>query len=104
MLKGFPPIYDSHAQLLILGSMPSTVSLDKREYYGFKLNRFWKIMSSYTHRELATYDQKVQLLHDHHIALWDVIAGCEREGSLDSKIKHPICNDIHGLLKEVPSI
>lgn len=104
MLKGFEPIYSTHSKTLILGSMPSVVSLEKQEYYGFHLNRFWKIMSIYSNRSFADYEKKKQMILDFDFALWDVIQGCEREGSLDSKIKNPVCSDILGLLKEVTTI
>lgn len=104
MLKGFEPIYSRHSKTLILGSMPSVVSLEKQEYYGFHLNRFWKIMSVYSGRSFSDYEDKKQMILDYDFALWDVIQGCEREGSLDSKIKNPVCSDILWLLKEVPTI
>lgn len=104
MLKGFEPLYTSHSKQLILGSMPSVVSLEKQEYYGFHLNRFWKIMSVYSGREFIDYEAKKQMIFDYDLALWDVIQNCEREGSLDSKIKNPICSDIMWLLKDAPSI
>ena len=91
MLKGFEPIYSGHSKTLILGSMPSVVSLEKQEYYGFHLNRFWKIMSVYSGRQFPDYEAKKQMILDYDFALWDVIQGCEREGSLDSKIKNPVC-------------
>lgn len=104
MLKGFEPIYSDHSKTLILGSMPSVVSLEKQEYYGFHLNRFWKIMSVYSGRQFPDYDAKKQMILDYDFALWDVIQGCEREGSLDSKIKNPICSDILGILEKAPAI
>ena len=36
----------------------------------------------------------------HGIALWDVLASCEIEGSADSTIKNAVPNDISWLLKE----
>lgn len=104
MLKGFEPIYSAHSKTLILGSMPSVVSLEKQEYYGFHLNRFWKIMSAYSGCTFPDYEAKKQMILDYDFALWDVIQGCEREGSLDSKIKNPICSDILWLLNEATSI
>lgn len=37
---------------------------------------------------------KKDLLHRHHIALWDVIAECDIKGSSDSSIRNVIPNDI----------
>lgn len=80
--------------------MPSVTSLEKQEYYGFKHNRFWKIIAAYFEKEFASYEDKKNCIIENHIILWDVIDQCEREGSLDSAIHHEQCNDIEGLLKE----
>lgn len=104
MIKSFQPIIAKHPKVIILGSMPSVVSLDKQEYYGFKHNRFWKIMANYFNCEFNDYQDKKQCILQNHIILWDVIQSCEREGSLDSKIKNVEVNDIESLLKDYPSI
>ncbi len=44
------------------------------------------------------------MLNRHGIALWDVLARCERDGSLDSAIRAEQPNDIESLLQEHPSI
>ena len=31
------------------------------------------------------------------LSVWDVYASCEREGSLDAAIRHPLVNDLSGL-------
>lgn len=104
MLKGFDPIIAPSPKILILGSMPSVTSLEKQEYYGFKHNRFWKIMQMVYHMPIDTYLEKENLIRKNHIVLWDVIGSCERVGSLDSNIKQVEVNDIAGLLRRFPSI
>lgn len=104
LLTGFQPVLPENPKILILGSMPSVVSLEKSEYYGFPHNRFWKIMSSYSHTVFESYDDKLNFLDNKGIALWDVIYSCERVGSLDSKIRNVTCNSIDELLSEYPSI
>ena len=59
MISGFLPIVSKDAKLLILGSMPSVTSLEKQEYYGFKHNRFWKIIASYFQESFSSYEDKV---------------------------------------------
>lgn len=84
--------------------MPSVTSLEKQEYYGFKHNRFWTIMAHYFHCNLDSYEDKKHLILQNHMILWDVIHSCEREGSLDSKIKHEVLNDIGQLVNTYQSI
>ncbi len=104
LLHSFDPIIGKEPKIMILGSMPSVVSMEKQEYYGFKHNRFWKIMGSYFQRELLSYEVKVELIKQNHIILWDVIKTCEREGSLDAHIKNVVCNDIVSLWRKYPTI
>lgn len=79
-------------------------SLEKQEYYGFAHNRFWKIMGAYFQIDLPDYEAKKACIQAHGIILWDVIKTCEREGSLDSAIKHVECNDITAMVQANPSI
>lgn len=37
-----------------------------------------------------------------HIAVWDVLAGCEIRGADDSSIRNPKPNDMNLILKEAP--
>lgn len=104
MIHGFPLVVGEQPKLLILGSMPSVVSLKQQEYYGFKHNRFWKIISRYFDVEFDSYETKLQTLKKHHIALWDVIGACEREGSLDSNIHSEEVNPIDQVLKTYPTL
>lgn len=104
MLKGFDPIVSKEPYAMILGSMPSVTSLEKQEYYGYRHNRFWKIMAFAFHMPIDTYEQKKQIIENHHLILWDVIGECEREGSLDSKIKNEKVNDIASLLHRHPDL
>lgn len=40
----------------------------------------------------------------HGVGVWDVYASCEREGSLDSAIRHPQVNDLQGLRHQCPQL
>ncbi|MBL7685910.1 MAG: DNA-deoxyinosine glycosylase [Deltaproteobacteria bacterium] len=86
--QGFPPVAALDAEILILGSMPGKKSLQAEEYYAHPQNVFWDIMNELIQagRHL-TYLQRLQILQKNHIALWDVAFQCEREGSLDAKIR-----------------
>lgn len=94
-------------QILILGSLPSVASVGQRQYYAHPQNAFWRIMEAlFAERASLDYEQRIELLKKHRIALWDVIASAQREGSLDSAIKPDsvVPNDIVGLLNAFPSI
>jgi hypoxanthine-DNA glycosylase len=43
------------------------------------------------------YDERLPRLLAHRFGLWDVLAACEREGSLDSAIRKPAANDFDRL-------
>lgn len=86
-LQSFPPIVDERARILILGSIPSAASLEKGEYYAHSRNSFWRIFGELIGaKPELPYDQRTALLRQHGIALWDVLARCERPGSLDADI------------------
>lgn len=105
MLKSFEPIIDSNCRIIILGTMPGIRSLEKQEYYGHERNTFWRIICAlFNHETINEYSQKRELLLKQHIALWDVLQACEREGSLDSNIKNPIPNDFKTLFEAYPNI
>ncbi|MDR6156832.1 hypoxanthine-DNA glycosylase [Chryseobacterium sp. SLBN-27] len=101
----FPPIIDDYSEIIILGSIPGVKSLEKQQYYGHPQNKFWKIIFELLDEEFTEdYDQRIQTLKKHHIALWDVIDSCERKGSLDSEIKNEEANQIGELLENYPNI
>jgi TDG/mug DNA glycosylase family protein len=102
---GFLPVTGDEPRVLILGSFPSIQSLRHHEYYGNPQNHFWKIMESFfaiEHR--LPYRDRLTYLTGQHIALWDVISTCTREGSADEAIKEPLFNDIAGFLAAHPTV
>lgn len=101
----FPPIVDHNSRILLLGTMPSEESLRKQEYYGHKSNQFWKIIFSLYNKPLSlNYRERVALLLEKGIALWDVLQSCEGEGSADSNIRNEEANDFGHLFAEHPQI
>ncbi len=105
ILRSFPPIVDKKSKILILGTMPGPEALRKREYYGFSGNHFWKIIQALFNKNgPLTYPQKIKLLKDNRVALWDVFHSCQRKGAADSAIRCAEPNDIFGLLKKYPNI
>ncbi|MBO5357096.1 MAG: DNA-deoxyinosine glycosylase [Clostridia bacterium] len=89
------PVYDQNSKILILGSFPSVKSREQMFFYGHPQNRFWKVISQIFNTELPnTIEEKKQLLLKNHIAVWDVIASCDINGSSDSSIKNVVANDL----------
>jgi len=87
-IVGFPPIENAKAKILILGSMPSEVSLLKQQYYGHNRNVFWPIMMKlFSGRPNLDYYQRQQILTVQQVAVWDVLQCCQRQGSLDVNIE-----------------
>lgn len=105
--KGFPPISDQQATILILGSMPSEESLRKNEYYANARNAFWKIVARLFEFEYdANYRERAKAITKNKIALWDVMQACERHGSLDSAINNKtiVVNDFASFYRGHPNI
>ncbi|KAL7551996.1 hypothetical protein ACHAWF_015210 [Thalassiosira exigua] len=110
-----PPVHT-----LILGTHPSIASLDKNQMYGHPLNAFWFIAGDalgfrrsaaispstgkpyvYFHDHLRfgndqilEYPQQLERMVRNGFAMWDIVAECEREGSLDTDIEQEVPNPI----------
>lgn len=105
--KSFAPVINKNSQILILGSLPSDKSIALNEYYGNKTNQFWNTISLIFENkkiEFKNYNEKIDFLNKHHIALWDTYCSATRKGSLDSDIKNGEFNNIKKLLNEYPNI
>lgn len=86
-INSFAPIEDSNASILILGSIPSKASLLAGQYYAHSRNAFWPIMGDLiAAAKTLPYALRIQILKSNGIALWDVLASCKRESSLDADI------------------
>ena len=93
-MRSFAAVSGDHPHTLILGSMPGTRSLEEKAYYAHPRNAFWPILLAWltgrtAHYELADdfpYEKRLSLLTSAGFALWDVLADCERRGSLDTAI------------------
>ncbi len=84
---GFPPVSSPSARVLVLGSLPGRLSLERGEYYANPQNAFWKIIAARTLDLPPDYAGRVAVLIEQHIALWDVLAAATRSGSLDAAIR-----------------
>ncbi len=116
----FCSVVGGDARVLILGSFPSRGSLEAGGYFGHPRNQFWRILgdvlgnpvigvpvgpSSSDPFAVQNWDYRYAVLRDKEIALWDVVAECDRRGSsADSSIGWWRPNDIADLLERHPQI
>ncbi len=95
------PYYNKDSEILILGSIPSIKSREKKFYYAHPQNRFWKVLATiFEENELITIEEKKKFLKKYKIALWDVIESCEIKASSDCTIKNVKVNDINKLIEK----
>ncbi len=103
MVNGLKECFNNDSEILILGSLPSVISIKKQEYYANPTNQFWKILSSVFEEkivEFESYQDKLKFLKKHKIALWDVIKNADRDGSLDVNIRNEEYNDLYEKIKK----
>lgn len=92
--QSFDPIEGAQAHTLILGTMPGQASLDAHRYYAHPRNAFWPILLAmikggapcWQSVQAIDYDSRCAAITAAGYAVWDVLASCERPGSLDSRI------------------
>lgn len=89
--------------VLILGTLPSDVSIKSQAYYQNKShNSFYKIMEQLFQRSVGQSD--IDFITSNHIALWDCMKKANRKGNLDANIKDDIPNNVKEFLQIHPTI
>lgn len=106
MPECFPPLVGKDPKVLILGTMPGRVSLEKNQYYAHPQNQFWRLLGAVLGLDMKAmdYDKRVKACEKNGVALWEVYASCEREGSLDSDIVDPEPAAVPQLLRDNKTI
>ncbi len=103
VIHSIPPVYDKSSRILILGSFPSVRSREVGFFYGHPQNRFWKTLAAvYKVSVPQTVEEKRAFLLAHGIALWDVIASCDIEGSADATIRNAVPNHVEEIIRIAP--
>jgi TDG/mug DNA glycosylase family protein len=106
-LIGLAPVVDAGVRVLVLGSFPGAASLQAAQYYAHPRNAFWPVIAALLAvpgLAAQPYAQRLQVLLDHHVGLWDAVASCEREGSLDTAIAQAQSSDLAQLLLRLPAL
>ena len=106
-VTGLPLIAAPDARVLVLGSAPSVLSLQRQEYYGNPRNAFWPLMAELLRRPAGEdYAARTRMLVEARIALWDVLASAERPGSLDASIvaTTAVVNDFEAFFAGHPQV
>ncbi len=107
LLEGLAPIAGDGARILILGNMPSVMSLAAQQYYGNPRNAFWRITGDVFGFDAASdYGNRTAALRSCGVAVWDVLRLCRRHGSLDSAIEPEsmVANDFESFFDTHPAI
>ena len=107
--QGLPPVASEHMVVLVLGSFPGAASLRAGQYYAHPHNQFWKILQALwpSHALPGDYAARCDWLLARGLGVWDVYASCEREGSLDTRIRNAEVNDfarLHGRCPRLAAI
>lgn len=101
--QGLEPWVGQSPYVLILGTLPSDVSIKSQAYYQNKShNSFYKIMEHLFQRTVGQSD--MDFITSNHIALWDCMKKATRKGSLDANIKDDFPNDVNEFLQTHPTI
>ena len=105
-LQGLAPLLAPSTRLVVLGSFPGVASLRAQQYYGHPRNHFWPILGALWGVDLMAqpYAERVRVLRERGLGLWDVYASCRREGSLDRSIEDPAPNDLASLPRLAPGL
>jgi hypoxanthine-DNA glycosylase len=104
---GLPPIIGDDAHTLILGNMPSVISLGLQQYYANPRNAFWRITGEvFGFDATEPYDARTAELTARGVAVWDVLRSCRRDGSLDSAVEPDsmVANDFDQLFERHPDL
>jgi hypoxanthine-DNA glycosylase len=106
MLRRFPPVVAPDTHTLVLGSFPGEASLAATQYYAHPRNQFWRLLGAVLDEPLVElpYHARLDRVLMHGIGVWDVLAACEREGSLDAAIRNATPNDFASLRAHAPKL
>ena len=102
----FPPVIREDTRLLVLGSLPGRASLAAGRYYAHPRNLFWRLIGEAIGQDIESldYEQRLAILLDAHVGLWDTVASAVRPGSLDANIRLQEASDLAALVATLPEL
>lgn len=105
-LQGLPPVWRADTEVVVLGSFPGAASLAAAQYYAHPRNQFWRLLEQVLGEPLAAlpYEARLERVLGHRVGIWDVLAACRREGSLDAAIREATPNDFEWLRAHAPRL
>ncbi|NNG23181.1 DNA-deoxyinosine glycosylase [Telluria aromaticivorans] len=85
---------------------PAMQSTSSRCQINENFNQFWPLVSVVVQGDLAAllYEERLPRLLAHRFGLSGLLDGCEREGSLDPRIRKPAANDFERLRALCPEL
>jgi len=105
--SALPSSVDVHTRVLLLGSLPGERSLMVGEYYAHPTNAFWWLMGEVlgeTAFPLLPYAERLAILRQRGVGLWDVIDRARRTGSLDAAIRDATYRDLAAFAAKLPRL
>jgi len=100
----FEPIIFPGSKTLILGYFPTPQDISKGFYHAAKNDKFWQLLSLATSYPVNNSDQKIWLLKESKLALWDILSHHNTTKSDDFMPADELVNDIALLVEKHPSI
>jgi TDG/mug DNA glycosylase family protein len=102
----FPPVVRPDTRLLVLGGLPGAMSLAAGRYYANPRNQFWRLMGAVLGVALVAlpYEERLRVLLDAGVGLWDTVGSASRRGSLDGHIRVHEANDLAALTASLPAL
>ena len=93
------PLSVALSTLLILGSLLTPATLRGQSTTAGMPSALWG-----QDLRALPYEERLAFARSRGLAIWDVYAACEREGSLDSAIRAAEPNDLLGLAARMPGL
>lgn len=104
--QSFGDVVDDRTRVVIFGSLPGEKSLEARQYYAHPTNQFWRLMSGVVEQDITklAYEERLGVLLEARVGLWDVVASARRKGSLDTDIRDVQTNQLQDLRSRLPML